>query len=90
MSGRQKLWKSRVSLQRTRDKHKSRFDLQNDRGQEKNDNAAMHVRARTLNEAFPVLKLYYNPTQSSQDPKREVVQQPGTIQPGPQTRHVQY
>ena len=67
-----KLWKSRVSLQRTRDKHKSRFDLQNDRGHEKNDNAAMHVRVRTLNESFPVLKLYYNQAQSSLSAKRAI------------------
>ena len=28
----------------------------------------MHVRVRTLNGAFPVLKLYYNQAQPSQDP----------------------
>ena len=32
----------------------------------------MHVRARTLNEAFPVLKWYCNKAQSSQDPKRGI------------------
>ena len=54
-----------------------------------------HNPARTPNKAFPVLKLYYNQAQSSQDPKRgisstKVALQSSTIQPGPQTRHFQY
>ena len=70
---------------------------------EKNDNVKKEDRhgqfnfhgKATLNEEFPVLKLYYNQARSSLTAKRvisgtKVVLQPSALQPGPQTRHFQY